>query len=456
MDDPRSCPPVTGDISPESAADAAVEELRDILLSRYRRRIAELEREVEQLERQLSDEEALAATVSPIISDAIRRRIRDAREEMIEVLYPIIGQTVVRAVSEAMRDLARSVDARMRTTLHPRLMWRRLRGRLSGVSGAELALRDSLPFEVSEVFLIHRETGLLLVHVSREADLKPDSDLISSMLTAIRDFARDAFGRGEEGQLDEIQYGGRRILIEAGRYVYVAVVVDGVEPSGFRAELRERIIEIEHAFEDTLRNYDGDSAPLASAEEPLRSLITSVESRELDRGQKRLLLGILGVVVLCLLAVCLMGRWVFQATRATPTPLPIAVEATPTSTLTPSPTATTPTPTVTATSSPTPPATPTPTPTATATAAPTATPAPVLGAMTGSQWAHEGPSLESPQTGVIVSQGQPVEILAVFGDWCLVRWTPLGENEMTGWVLTRWVGTTRPVPPRIVTPAAGP
>lgn len=52
--------------------------------------------------------------VVPVLGDAIRRKIRDARTEMVEALYPIIGQMVVRAVSEAMRDLARSIDARRR------------------------------------------------------------------------------------------------------------------------------------------------------------------------------------------------------------------------------------------------------------------------------------------------------------------------------------------------------
>ena len=51
----------------------------------------------------------------------------------------------------------------------------------------------------------------------------PDRDLVSGMLTAIRDFASDAFGRASEGQLDTIEYGGA-ILIEAAQHIYLAVV----------------------------------------------------------------------------------------------------------------------------------------------------------------------------------------------------------------------------------------
>ncbi|RME73129.1 MAG: hypothetical protein D6784_12420 [Chloroflexi bacterium] len=252
--------------------DPSVEALRDILFHQYRERIAELEAELEALERRLSDPDRLAAIIAPSLGDAIRRNIRDARDEMIEALYPIIGQTVVRAVSEAVRDLARTLDARMRQSLDFKSRFRRLWGRMSGLSQAEMALRDALPFSVLQIFLIHRETGLLLHHISLDPHAQPDSDIIGGMLTAIRDFVNDAFNRGQESQLDEIQYGDRSILIETAQYVYLAVVVQGVEPSGFRAEMRRRVIDINHTYESVLRQYRGDATLLSSADGMLREL----------------------------------------------------------------------------------------------------------------------------------------------------------------------------------------
>ena len=175
MTDDRYHPSHAGDTgSPQQPQGGpSLEALREILFGRYRQQMAELEAELDDLERRISDEDALAAIIAPVMGDAIRRKIRDARDEMIEALYPIIGQAVVRAVSEAIRDLARTIDARMRTTFNLRTIWRRLQARVSGVSGAEMALRESLPFEVAEVFLIHRETGLLLWHVSRDPTPRP-------------------------------------------------------------------------------------------------------------------------------------------------------------------------------------------------------------------------------------------------------------------------------------------
>lgn len=431
----------------QPGADPGLENLRDILFGRYRRQIAELEAELDELERRVTDEDALVAIIAPVMGDAIRRKIRDAREEMVEAFYPIIGQAVVRAVSEAVRDLARTVDARMRTSFSPRAMWRRLQAQVKGVSSAEMALRESLPFEVAEVFLIHRESGLLLWHVSREPADATESDLISGMLTAIRDFARDAFGRDKEGQLDEIQYGDFRILIEATRHAYLAVVVDGIEPPGFRDEMRQRLVEVEHAHERTLCHYGGDPAPFAPVEQSLRSLITAAEPCELSPVQKRMLVGVFGLAVICLATVCGAGGWAWWTVRNIPAPSPVAVAPVPTCTSSPSPT-----PTATPTLSPTHTATPVPT----SMPSPTSTRAPVIGLMTGNVWLRDGPSADSPRLGMVLERGRSVEILAVLGDWCQVRWAGQAQAQVVGWVPLQWVGTTAPIPAHIITPTAGP
>jgi hypothetical protein len=261
-------PPPHG--NPELAA------LREILVGEEQRRLAGLELQVADLQRQVADKEALIALLTPVMTDAIRTTIRDHRAAMVEALYPIIGQLVVRAVAEAIRDLARSIDQRMRVSLNPRAIWRRIWARVQGVSEAELALRAALPFSVADIFLVHRHSGLLLLHLGREAGATADPDVVGGMLTAIRDFTHDAFGRDREGQLDEIQYGDRRILIEAAQDAYLAVVVDGVEPPGFRAQMREEIMAVQSEHAEALRGYDGDATHLGLDEARLRRLMTDV------------------------------------------------------------------------------------------------------------------------------------------------------------------------------------
>jgi hypothetical protein len=461
---PVSAPSDGGDV-PAPEPHPPLEALRDILLDDDRERIADLEAELDNLERRVTDKDALVATISPVLGDAIRRQIRDAREEMIEALYPIIGQLVVRAVSEAVQDLARTVDAQVRRSFDLRAVWWRIRARLGGVSQAEMSLRTSLPFKVNEVFLIHRETGLLLGHISRDPEAARDSELVGSMLTAIRDFAQDAFGRGREGQLEEIEYGDEHILLEASQHAYLAVVASGVEPPGFRAEMRNRIIEIEHTHAGAMRSYDGDASALASAEASLQPLTRGIEPPRLTGSQRVLMGGIASLLVICLVAACLAGRWAWVAVLSTPTPMPVAIEptATPTPTHSPTPThtptwtpTTTPSSTPTSTSLPTPTATLTPTPTTRPTRAFTPTPAPVIGVMTGNVWLREEPRADAQRLGIVAERGQQVELLAVFDGWGQVYWAPDSQVQAVGWIPLRWVGTLDPIPARIVTATVAP
>jgi hypothetical protein len=76
--------------------------------------------------------------------------------------------------------------------------------------------------------------------------------------------------------------------------------------------------------------------------------------------------------------------------------------------------------------------------------------------MTGNVWLHDGPSADAPRLGMVLERGQAVEILAAFGNWYHVRWAAQGQAEVVGWVSAQWVGTTAPIPARIVTPAGVP
>ena len=408
--------------------DALLDDLRAIVAGPDREHLRLLEARIAEVEHRTGDHEALVAAVSPILGDAIRRQVREDRAELIESLYPIIGQLISRAVAEAIRDLARTIDRRMRTSFSPAYYLRRLQARARGVSDAELALRDALPFLVVELFLVHRESGLLLLHLSREqpasSAAEDNSDLVSSMLTAIRDFAQDAFGQDQEGGLDEIQYGDRRILIEALQHVYLAVIVDGVEPAGFRAKLRDRGTEVENAYREALENYNGDASQLEAVRPDLARLLDEGsgedQSADLSPSQKRVAVGLAVALTLCLSGACLGGTIVMRnalkrpayvvVVTATPGP-----SATPTTTPTVTPAATaTPTPTVTATATASPTTTPTQTPTATQTSGPAPSAQLIIIANL-----RAGPGLSSP----VLEQ-------AAAGS----TYTVLGRDETGGWL----------------------
>lgn len=260
-------------------AEASLSVLQEILLGTERTQMERLAGDVENLRRQVGDKDALAKAVAPILGDAIKRQIQDSREEIIDALYPVIGQIVMRAVTEAIRDLARSIDEKLREATDFQRIGLRLRSLFTGVPAHQLALRESLPFAVQEIYLLHRDSGLLIWHATASGKGAPDSDLIGSMLTAIREFAEQALGGGGEN-LHQMGFGQRELVMEFARYCYVAALVDGIVPSDFRRQLQERLYTLEKDNTAQLRTYDGDASAWRDAArqefEPFLSLEATV------------------------------------------------------------------------------------------------------------------------------------------------------------------------------------
>jgi hypothetical protein len=401
----------------------------------------------------LNSSDEMAEALGPVMGNAIRVQIRDSREEMVEAIYPIILATVQRAIAEFARELQRNIDARLKTTFGPQGLLKTFTARLRGVSSSELAIREALPFDIEELFLIQHESGLLLAHLSHENEDNGDSDLISGMLTAIRDFAHDSFGDGSaDGSLDEVQYGDERIVIQSGQHVYLAVVTTGVEPEWFRAQLRSFVSELHIQHAPALRDYSGDPATLPDLPPMLATLSSDLTRSKVDepapmsRGQKLALAGGALIGLLLLAAACFYLQFTIAlyplafgqptaTTAATNTAVPTTTPL-PTETAVPLPTNTPP-----ATATPLPTATATPLPTATAvpTELPTATTEPTdeTAVTNGSIWARPQPDNAIDPIAAIPINTE-VTIVSQQGEWIEVEWLT-GSGLLRGWIPGQWL-----------------
>ena len=87
-----------------------------------------------------------------------------------------------------------------------------------------------LAFQVEQVFLIHHQTGILLLHAAAEATTTRDPDLISGMLTAIQDFVQDSFRLTADQGPETFQIGELAVWVEQGPLAVLAAVVRGNPP----------------------------------------------------------------------------------------------------------------------------------------------------------------------------------------------------------------------------------
>ena len=111
------------------------------------------------------------------------------------------------------------------------------------------------PYIIEDVFLIHKD-GTLLTHQTRR--LKPmDNDILSAMLTAIKDFIRDAFKTDSKGELNELKYGKLNILIEHGQFAFLSVVISGKPPKDLRPKMKTLLVDIHKKFFNELKVFSG-------------------------------------------------------------------------------------------------------------------------------------------------------------------------------------------------------
>ena len=66
-----------------------------------------------------------------------------------------------------MKKLVKTINEKVDRALSFQLFFSKIKSKITGVSEGELALKDALPFQMHEIFLIHKKTGILLSHVTQ-------------------------------------------------------------------------------------------------------------------------------------------------------------------------------------------------------------------------------------------------------------------------------------------------
>ena len=206
--------------------------------------------------------EAIANAIAPTIGKAMKEQIRLEQDAMVDALYPIIGSTIAKYMAEALQ----SINQQIETTFSPEGIRRKIRAKLQGVSEAELILKQAMPFTIQAIFLIHKASGLLIAEIQSVGNQSLESEMLAGMLTAIRSFANDCMAQaGRTSELDQIDYGGAKIILEVAGYCYLAVVLQGEPPRSFMVKLRQTLSLLVKEYGNQLETFDGDpeSVPVA-------------------------------------------------------------------------------------------------------------------------------------------------------------------------------------------------
>ncbi|MDB9313003.1 OmpA family protein [Spirulina sp. CS-785/01] len=211
--------------------------------------------------------------LGPAMGRAISEQVRLEKDAMVDALYPVIGHTISKYMGETVTRINQQVES----AFSLQGIYRKLKSQWQGVSEAELILQESLPFTVQAVFLIHKNSGLVMAEVQQSGNSALEGDMLAGMLTAMRSFASECTIQPENtSELTEIDYENFQIVMEVAGYCYIAAVTQGDPPTRFYDQLEDTLSAITLNYNDdrVIQDYQGDPSTLPPAiEELLRELL---------------------------------------------------------------------------------------------------------------------------------------------------------------------------------------
>ncbi|QNN25194.1 OmpA family protein [Planctomycetales bacterium ZRK34] len=318
-DDPiHSAEPDAAAPSHNGDGDQQMRLLRDLLIGPERERLDALAERLDDPDRLAQDvsrviaEAALIRThadtkldqaLEPIVEKSLRVSVKKNPRQIADVIFPIMGPAIRKAISDTFARMLGSLSQALEHSFSLHSIRWRFEAWRSGKSFAEVVLLHTLLYRVEQVYLIHRDTGLLLQHVAGPSVDVRDGDMVSGMLTAIRDFVGDSFELGEGEALDTLRVGELTVWIEAGPHAVLAAVIRGNPPHALRDELQVTLEHIHAEYAEELTEYEGDSAPFERCRPMLESCL---EEAKRDDSRRRPWLGWAAVATV----IVLLGLWI--------------------------------------------------------------------------------------------------------------------------------------------------
>ena len=328
-----AAPPDPGRPRPRSPEEEepALAELREILFHAERdellalrervhdpalraRDVAEVLPDAVDLRAEEGPDEALTEAFRPTVERTLKESVQRDPQVLAEALFPAMGPAIRRAITEYFRTLVQAFDQAMQHSFSIRGIRWRIEALRTGRPFSEVALLHSLVFRVEQVFLIHRKTGLLLCQAAVPDATALDPDLVSSMLSALQDFARDSFQGAKDELLRRFDLEQLDVWAEQGPQALLAVVIRGEAPENFRLKMVELLERLHSRFGRALEEFTGDPVRFAAAHDLLAEcLVTQRRDHAMPPPRPYFVRGLVGALVLGVVWLVYVGvqdwRW---------------------------------------------------------------------------------------------------------------------------------------------------
>lgn len=251
-----------------------LEQLKSILLSEEVENREKLAEELRTIASILEEKEKLQEKVNPIIQEriqefeneipekmgpsitaALKKQISESQNDVIDLLYPIIGKLINKFIKIEIQKLSEKIDSQLSNAFSLDGWKKRLKGWFTGTKESDIVLRSVAAPELEEMFMIEKQSGILIGQYSRNQTV--DADMIAGMLTAIKSFVEDAFKQGND-ELETIEYENYKITLFNFQTFYVALVISGIVNAEFHEKSHQVVMDFVEKYMKNASAKDND------------------------------------------------------------------------------------------------------------------------------------------------------------------------------------------------------
>ncbi len=213
--------------------------LKEVLLQEEHKLSADLSKRLNKLETSFDSEEEVAHRIRPILNKhldeftkttlsalivkGLRKEIENSQEAVVEALYPIIGKMIKKYIASEINLLNEKINNQINKALSFKNLFNSI-FRRNSISD-QIIIEATKPI-LLEIFVIEKESGILIANYKREGHSSMDEEMVAGMLTAIKSFVEDAFQK-ESQNLETITYDLYTLHIQNFFNFYITSVISG-------------------------------------------------------------------------------------------------------------------------------------------------------------------------------------------------------------------------------------
>ncbi len=203
----------------------------------------------------------LSQALQSVIAPAISKEIAANQDVMIDALYPIMGGMISKYVSTAIKEMIESINEKIEDGLSFDKFKRKIKSKITGVSETELLLEESSDALISSLFIIEKESGILIAEAHLKDKEISDPHMVASMASAIKDFINDWIQNAtEKSEVQILSYGNATLYIESAGSVYLIAFLDAEPDHEQRSRINEFFASIVKKYASFFQQFNGDDS----------------------------------------------------------------------------------------------------------------------------------------------------------------------------------------------------